>query len=44
MEKGARGKIDKLMRFLRDTDETSEMYDKYIPRQYQNGKFLKHNG
>lgn len=39
MEKGARGKIDKLMRFLRDTDETSEMYDKYIPRQYQNGKF-----
>jgi hypothetical protein len=39
MEKGARGKIDKLMKFLRDTDETADMYDKYVPRKYQNGKF-----
>ena len=38
MEKGAKGKIDKIMRFLRDTEETSDMYSKYVPDMYQNGK------
>lgn len=38
MEKGAKGKIDKIMRFLRDTEETSDMYSKYVPAMYQNGK------
>ena len=38
VEKGAKGKIDKIMRFLRDTEETSDMYSKYIPTMYQNGK------
>lgn len=38
MEKGAKGKIDKVMRFLRDTRETEDMYNKYIPVQYRNGK------
>lgn len=38
MEKGAKGKIDKIMRFLRDTEETSDMYSKYIPDMYKNGK------
>ena len=38
MEKGAKAKIDKIMRFLRDTAETADMYDKHIPAMYQNGK------
>ncbi len=38
MEKGAKGKIDKIMRFLRDTEETVDMYRKYVPTMYQNGK------
>lgn len=38
VEKGAKGKIDKIMRFLRDTEETSDMYSKYVPDMYQNGK------
>ena len=38
MEKGAKGKLDKIMRFLRDTEETADMYRKYVPTMYQNGK------
>ena len=38
MEKGAKGKLDNMMRFLRDTDVTADMYNKYIPKLYQKGK------
>lgn len=38
MEKGAKGKLDKLMKFLRDTDATADMYSKYIPKRYQKGQ------
>lgn len=38
MEKGAKGKIDKMMKFLRDTEATTDMYNKYIPPKYQNGQ------
>lgn len=38
MEKGAKSKIDKALRFLRDTSETENMYNKYIPPLYRNGK------
>ena len=31
MEKGAKSKIDGALRFLRDTSETENMYNKYIP-------------
>lgn len=37
-EKGARGKLDSMMRFLRDSDETSSMYIKHIPEKFRNGK------
>lgn len=35
--KGAKSKIDEILRFLRDTTETSLMYSKYIPIRYQSG-------
>lgn len=38
MEKGAKSKIDKVLRLLRDTSETADMYNKYIPKAYRNGK------
>lgn len=38
MEKGAKGQIDKMMKFLRDTVATADMYNKYIPPKYQNGQ------
>lgn len=38
MEKGAKSKIDGALRFLRDTSETENMYNKYIPPLYRNGK------
>lgn len=38
MEKGVKGKMDRIMRFLRDTEETADMYNKYIPSRYQNGR------
>ena len=37
-ERGAKYKVDNILRFLRDTEETSVMYNKYIPSSYQNGK------
>lgn len=30
-ERGARTKLDRMLKFLRDTDETNSMYEKYIP-------------
>lgn len=37
MEKGAKAKMDGMMHFLRDTNETSNMYNKYIPKEYRSG-------
>ena len=37
-ERGAKGKIDKILKLLRDTKETSEMYNKYIPEKYRKGR------
>lgn len=37
MEKGAKSKLDKAMRFLRENDVTAEMYDKNIPSTYRKG-------
>lgn len=36
-ERGVKTKMDKLMRFLRDNNVTSQMYNKYIPKIYRNG-------
>ncbi len=36
-EKGVKTKMDKLMKFLRDNDVTSRMYQKYIPEIYRKG-------
>ena len=38
MEKGAKGKLDKAMLFLRDNDATVEMYNKNIPSAYRKGE------
>lgn len=38
MEKGVKNKIDKILRTLRDTRETADMYNKYIPEDYREGK------
>lgn len=35
MEKGAKSKLDKAMRFLRENDVTAEMYNKNIPSTYR---------
>ncbi len=37
-EKGAKEKINNALRFLRDTEETFIMYNRYVPSKYQNGK------
>ena len=37
MEKGAKSKLDKAMRFLRENDVTAEMYNKSIPSTYRKG-------
>lgn len=38
MERGAKSKLDKAMHFLRDNNETVEMYNKNIPSAYREGK------
>ena len=37
-EKGAKSKMDNILKWLRDKDETAFMYKKYIPSTYQIGK------
>ena len=37
-EHGAKAKLDRMLKFLRDTDKTSEMYKKYIPQSLRAGK------
>lgn len=36
-ERGAKAKLDRMLKFLRDTPETSHMYEKHIPSQLQKG-------
>lgn len=38
LEYGAKAKLDRMLKFLRDTDETRIMYDKHIPAKLQVGK------
>jgi hypothetical protein len=35
VERGAKYKFDKLLKYLRDNDATKPMYEKYIPQKYQ---------
>jgi len=37
-EKGAKNKLDKILKWLRDKEETAFMYNKYIPSLYRNGR------
>lgn len=37
-EKGAKNKLNKILKWLRDKEETAFMYKKYIPSLYQNGQ------
>lgn len=37
-EKGAKNKLDNILKWLRDKEETAFMYKKYIPSLYQNGQ------
>lgn len=37
-ERGAKTRLNEMMRFLRDTESTRHMYMKYVPEQYQRGK------
>ena len=37
MERNAKSRLDDVLRYLRDTDETASMYNKYIPKQYKDG-------
>ena len=36
-ERGANAKLNRMLKFLRDTSETSHMYEKFIPSQLQKG-------
>ncbi|MBM6804805.1 hypothetical protein H6B07_19710, partial [Mediterraneibacter glycyrrhizinilyticus] len=36
-ERGAKAKLDRMLKFMRDTTETSGMYERFIPRELQIG-------
>lgn len=36
-ERGARAKLDRMMKFMRDNTDTSSMYERYIPKEFQRG-------
>ncbi len=36
-ERGAQAKLNRMLKFLRDTEETKKMYETYIPKRYQKG-------
>lgn len=36
-ERGARAKLDRMMKFMRDNIDTSSMYERYIPKELQRG-------
>jgi len=38
MERGSKAKLNRMMKFLRDTEETTYMYNKYIPVIFREGK------
>ena len=37
-ERGAKNRLSAILKFLRDTESTSSMYEKYIPEHYQRGQ------
>lgn len=37
LERGAKAKLDRMLKFLRDTDKTNMMYEKYIPKPLRTG-------
>ena len=37
-ERGAQARLSDILKFLRDNDSTSEMYARYIPLQYREGR------
>ncbi len=37
-ERGAKSRLSEILKFLRDTESTSSMYEKYIPEHYRRGK------
>lgn len=37
-ERGARSRLSVILKFLRDTESTSSMYEKYIPEHYRRGQ------
>lgn len=37
-KKGAKYRLDKLMKWIRDNKKTNLMYEKYVPQLYRNGK------
>lgn len=38
-ERGAKRKLDRMLKYMRDTEETSAMYERYIPMGLQNGPY-----
>lgn len=38
VEKGVKEKVNRILKWLRDTKETTEMYNKYIPNEYRRGE------
>lgn len=39
LERGAKANFDKMLKFMRDNDMTSAMYNKYIPKKYRKGSY-----
>lgn len=37
-ERGAKSRLSEILKFLRDTESTSSMYEKYIPERYRRGR------
>lgn len=36
-ERGAKAKLNRMLKYMRDTEETSTMYERFIPREFQKG-------
>lgn len=36
-ERGAKAKIDRMLKFMRETSETSAMYERHIPKEFRRG-------
>ena len=37
LERGAKAKIDRMLKFMRETPETSAMYERHIPKEFRRG-------